>query len=265
MIIDFHTHFYPDDVAPKAIKAMSEASGYTLYGDGSYHSLLRFMEEDGISMAVNLPVATKPEQVVSINRRMLEWNQKQSRVHCFATYHPDFPSVGNMEEELSFLAQHGMRGIKIHPEYQRFYPDDPRLASFYEACARYNFLLLIHAGSDVAFSETHATPKRLREVLKVRGLRVVLAHMGGYKQWEEVANHLVGLPSLYLDTSFCLDLPNPLFKEMILAHEPYRVLFGSDFPWVRPAQMVEKIRSLDLGRANEELIFSKNALWLLDI
>ncbi|MFN4217118.1 MAG: amidohydrolase family protein, partial [Brevinematales bacterium] len=135
MIIDFHTHFYPDELAPKAMKVMSEASGHTLYGDGTYASLVRFMDEDGVSLAVNLPVATKPEQVVSINRRMVEWNQKQSRVHCFATYHPDFPSVGDMEEELAFLAKHGIRGIKIHPEYQSFYPDDARLVSFYEACA----------------------------------------------------------------------------------------------------------------------------------
>jgi len=124
---------------------------------------------------------------------------------------------------------------------------------------------LIHAGSDVAFTETHATPARLKEVMKVKGLKVILAHMGGYRQWDDVVKYLVGLPSLYLDTSFCLDLPNALFKEMIFAHEPYRILFGSDFPWVRPRQMIDKIRQLDLGKANEEMIFSGNARWLLDI
>lgn len=265
MVVDFHVHFYPEEVAPRAMKLMSESSGYTLYGDGTYGSLLRFMEEDGIDMAVNLPVATKADQVISINRRMVEWNKKQTRVHCFGTYHPEFSSLGNLEEEMAFLASHGIRGIKIHPEYQHFYPDDPKMTRFYELCVKYNMLLLIHAGSDVAFKETHATPSRLREVLKVNGLRVVLAHMGGFRQWEDVANHLIGFPSLYLDTSYCVELPNTLFKEMILAHEPYRILFGSDFPWVRPTQMKEKILSLDLGKMNEEMIFYKNALWLLDI
>jgi len=265
MIVDFHTHFYPDEVAPRAIKTMSQSSGHALFGEGTYDSLVRFMDEDGVSLAVNLPVATRPEQVISINRRMIEYNRTQSRVHCFATYHPDFPSVGNLEEELAFLAEQGIRGIKIHPEYQHFYPDDPAMTSFYELCARYHFLLVIHAGRDIAFRETHATPRRLREVVKVKGLRVVLAHMGGFRLWEEVMDHLIGLPSLYLDTSFCGELPPALFKEMILAHEPYRILFGSDFPWMRPADMARKIRSLDLGKQNEELIFAKNALWLLDI
>ncbi|URA09352.1 amidohydrolase family protein [Thermospira aquatica] len=265
MIIDFHTHFYPEKIAPKAMEAMRNASGWKLYGDGTYQSLVQFMEEDGVSLSVNLPVATKPEQVISINRQMVEWNKKQTKVVCFGTYHPDFVRLGNPEEEIAFLASQGIRGIKLHPEYQDFYPDDPRMTEFYELCAKYHLLLLMHAGSDVAFSTTHGTPKRFREVLKVRGIRLILAHMGGYRQWEEVAQELVGASSLYLDTSFSLDLPNTLFKEIILAHEPYKVLFGSDFPWTRAGEMAAKIRSLDLGKTNEELIFSKNALWLLDI
>lgn len=266
MLIDFHLHFYPDSLAEKALRQISKETGVTPQGKGTATDLQDMMEKYRIDFAVNLPIALQPEQVRSINRKMLENNKKFPRIHSFGTMHPRYPELGSVDEELAFLAGHGVRGIKMHPEYQEFYPDDPDMVLIYEACLRHGLILLLHCGKDLAFKKVHATPQRLGQVALFSGeLKVILAHMGGYGMWDEVTRYIMGLHEVYLDTAFCQEMEDWQMKEIIFGHGPYKILFGSDYPWQHPGVLVEKIKSLDLGAITENMIFFDNAKRLLNL
>jgi uncharacterized protein len=264
-IIDFHTHFFPDNIADKAVANLSQTAGISYFGNGTSQALQDHMEQDGITLSINQPVATKVEQVVSINRQMVEFNKISKKVISFGTLHPDFSKIGDVKEEISFLAANSIKGIKLHPEYQEFYPDDPRMTDIYQECRNYGLLILSHAGKDLSFKEIHGTPKRFAEVAKIKSVKIVLAHLGGYQLWEDVENYLVGLSGVYFDTAYTEEMELWQMKEIIMGHGGYKVLFGSDFPWQKPANVIKKIKSLDLGKNTEDMIFYKNAKWLLDM
>jgi len=251
MIIDFHVHFFPDSLAGKALEKLSLMSGIKPYGDGTYDSLASFMHDAGVELAVNQPVATSPEQVISINRKMIEINKKREGVVSFGAMHPDFMKNHSVADEISFIASNGIKGIKLHSEYQEFYPDDDKLTPIYESCADNGLMVLFHSGRDIGFTSLHATPERLFQVSMVRGLIIVLAHMGGYRLWNEVEKLLIGKKNIYFDTAFTVEMKDAQMKEIITSHGAGNVLFGSDFPWESPVPVMKKIRSLGLGGESE--------------
>ncbi len=264
MVFDFHVHFFPDNVAEKALSSLSEIGGVKPYGSGTFDSLVSYMKEDHIDYVLNQPVATKPDQVISINRQMININKKSSGVLSFGSMHPDFGRISDPAEELSFISQNGLKGIKLHSEYQDFYPDDDKLTPIYEACAKYNIIVLFHSGRDLGFTSVHATPDRLRQVARVPGIKLVLAHMGAYQLWNDVEKYLVGINNIYFDTAFTVEMDNSRMKELIKGQGFDKVLYASDFPWERQSLVYDKIKSLNLPSEAEELIFYKNAFNLLN-
>jgi uncharacterized protein len=263
-VIDVHTHFFPDAIAADTVRHLESISGVKAYGDGTLASLRKFMKEDSVAISINAPVATKPEQVVSINRKMIEHNsQPENRdVICFGAMHPMFGREGNFAEEIEFIAKSGIKGIKMHPEYQQFYPDDGKLKPLYEACVKYGIIILFHSGEDFAFEDYHSTPKRFVETAKIRGLKLILAHMGAYRMWDEVYKQLVG-KDVYFDTAYCDEMEPGVFKGLIKEHGPDKILFGTDFPWERAAVIIKKIDENVESADDREKIFHLNAEKLL--
>ncbi len=265
MVIDFHVHFFPDKVAVKALDNLSRMSGVTPYGEGTFNSLADFMKKEGVDLAVNQPVATSPEQVIPINRKMIDIVNMNNGITSFGSMHPEFILSHDAGEELSYIASKGIKGIKLHCEYQNFYPDDDKLTPIYEACSRYGLMILFHSGRDIGFTSLHATPDRLLEVSRVRGLKLVLAHLGGYRLWDEVEKRLVGVSNVFLDTAFTVEMDNERMKSIIEGHGYDKIVFGSDFPWESPDKVREKIKSLGMGQDIEKMIFGGNAAKLLNI
>jgi len=264
-IIDVHTHFFPDEIGPKTIEHLKGHANEEIasYGDGTLRSLKEYMKRDGVSISINSPVATKSAQVININRRMIEHNKNAGSVICFGAMHPDFGDIGNVGEELEFIAKAGIKGIKLHPEYQQFYPDDPKHFKIYDACRKNNLIILFHAGFDLAFPDTHSTPQRMAEVAKITGLRSIFAHMGGYRMWDDVMKYIAGR-DVYFDTAYCAEMDDELFKTMVVKHGPEKVLFGTDFPWENAANINAKLEKLLHGDI-QEMIYHKNAEKLLEI
>lgn len=266
-IIDFHTHFFPDKIADETVRALEKSSGIKAYGNGKYSSLLSNMEKDGIYMSLNMPVATKPDQVRPINRKMVEFNKKNGRVINFGSMHPFFNSVGQADEEISFLAENGIRGIKMHPEYQQFFPDDGKMKSIYEACIKHGLIILFHSGADAAydFESTHGTPRRMAEVVGAfKGLKIVLAHLGGFRMWDGVYKYLAG-KDVYFDTAVLGEPDDGVFKGIIKEHGAEKVVFGSDYPWGSPGETRRKTERVFEGEEERKKIFYKNAESLLEV
>lgn len=265
MVIDFHTHYFPDTVAEKAIEKLSEMGSVKPFGKGTLSSLIEYMKQDQVDFSINQPVATKESQVIEINRKMIETNKKQKKVICFGSMHPEFHKVGSVKEELEYIAAHGIKGIKLHPEYQTFYPDDPSMAVVYETCAHLGLIITFHSGKDIAFPTVHATPRRLAEVAKVKSLKLVLGHLGGYQMWNDVEQYIMGINDIYLDTAFTLEMENWQMKEIIFGHGTYNILLGSDFPWQRASDTIAKIKELGMGNLVEAQICGLNAKNLLNL
>ena len=261
MIIDFHTHFFPDTIAAESVEHLARASGIGYFGDGTMHSLLSFMREDGVALSVNLPVATRPEQVHGINRKMIAINAMNSGVICSGAMHPAYEKF---DEELAFLRANGIKGIKLHSEYQEFRPEDTALRPLFESCARNGIMVLFHSGADLGYPDVHCTPRGISELVEIEGLTIILAHMGGYRMWDEVEKYLMG-KNMYLDLAYCNEMDNDQLKRMIMRHGSDKILFATDFPWERARVMKQKLDALQLDAEDRDNILFKSASRLLRI
>jgi predicted TIM-barrel fold metal-dependent hydrolase len=259
MLTDFHTHIWPDALAPVAMSALSAEGGIDGYYDGTVAGLRSSMRAAGIGRSVVQPVATKPGQVRDIN----DWaaTLASDDVVPFGAMHPD---LADPVAELERMVSLGLRGFKMHPEYQSFSPDEPRLASLFDAAAELGLILFSHAGADIGPQTVNGTPEVFARLLdRYPKLTVVLAHMGGFQQWHDVPAHIAGR-DVYLDTAYTLGhLADEEFVALVRAHGAERVLFGSDGPWTDPAGEIAHLRSMPFSDAELEAILGGTAARLL--
>lgn len=263
MTIDFHTHAFVDALAPRAIASLSAAGGgLEPHSDGTANGLLRSMDECSVDHAVLLNIATKPKQQTRINDWAAEMNH--GRITAFGSIHPDAPDVF---DELDRIKALGLSGVKLHPEYQGFEADEPRMLPIYRKIASLSLITVFHAGQDIGFMPpAKASPQKMVRALSAfDGAPVVAAHFGGYVMWDDVLETLCTLP-IYFDTSFCFGrIQRPLAQAIVEKHTPDRILFGTDLPWSDAAAERRLIDALDLSDEDREKILWKNAAALLHL
>lgn len=276
MIIDFHTHVFPDEVASDAISKMEEEAaangGYPVKAKlaGTAKALEDKARENGIDWSIVLPVATSPRQAESINLFAARANENSVRTGLFSlgAIHPDNE---NYKEILRGLKAREIKGIKLHPDYQGVYVDDMRYLRIMDFAADLDLVIVVHAGTDIGKpQEAHSTVDRLCTVDDVLAYpKLVLAHMGGYDRWEEVEQKLLGR-NIYLDTAMCFEEEIPhmsveQFRRFVDKHGFKRILFGTDSPWADQGRSVEMIKSAGLLKEQEAAILGGNALQLLGL
>ncbi len=277
MVIDFHTHIYPDKIAARTIEALKHAAKEVeAFTDGTLNGLLQSMDAAGIDRSVILPVATRKGQFDTINQFAWELNQRQNRVISFGGIHPDDE---NPEEKLQKLKEQGFRGIKIHPDYTGTFIDDERYVRIISVCARLGLLVVTHAGVDPAFDVIHCPPEKGRAVVdrvsRETGVTepfLVFAHLGGMFVHRDVEKYLLG-SNCYLDIScsfkslmrFC-ETDDDDVVSVIRRHGAEKMLFGTDCPWNDQKQTLEHFRELKgISAEEKELILHQNAGRLLKI
>jgi len=256
-----HTHVFPDQLAATAVAAVCRACAIAPCFDGTLRGLHSFMRHADIARSVVQPVASKASQVRSIN----DWVAAlaDDSIIPFGAMHPDLPDPVTEMEHLVAL---GIPGFKLHPEYQAFSPDEERLDPLYVAAAKYGLIVYFHAGEDIALPDVRSTPQAFARLLdRHPDLTVVLAHMGGWRQWDEVLRDLAGR-DVYLDRSFTLPyLDEERFKELVAAHGVEKVLFGSDGPWGDLSRDVAQLRAMPFSRDALDAILWRNAASLLGL
>jgi predicted TIM-barrel fold metal-dependent hydrolase len=260
-VVDIHTHAFTDSLAPRAVVQLAEQSGLKNWHDGTVSGLAAAAEAAGIDVCVVQPVATKPTQVCTINDWALASGTE--RIRFFGSMHPDFEDPA---EEIARIARLGLRGIKLHTEYQAFKPDEERMAPIYEACIENGMYVLFHAGADEFLPTLYGRCDRFVRMLeRWPAMRTILAHMGGYQQWKMVLCDIVGR-DCWLDTSYALGyMPQEDFLEMVAQHGYERVLFGSDSPWDDMGRQLHRLRDLPLPVEQIEAIAGGNAAGLLGL
>ena len=293
MIIDFHTHTFPADVAGKAVRGLRAASHTRPFSDGTAESLRAEAERAGIGLSVILPAATSAQQVVHINDAAIRRNEAEaaredgegSRLLSFGCMHP---GSGNCREELARIAAAGLSGIKIHPYFSRTDLDDIRYLRILDRAAELGLIVVTHAGYDIGFPDEHfCTVQMLRSVMRAIGaFPLVAAHMGGWQEWEQVPE-LLADTGIYLDTSFSTGQVVPdegqeaywedggpaawsgelldaeMFAALVRAFPEGHVLFGTDSPWSDAEKEIAFIRKTDLPERTKEDILGGAAKRLL--
>lgn len=280
-IIDIHTHTFPEKIASRALAQLKAKSHTEAFTDGTVKTLAFSMEEAGISCSVVQPVATNPAQVVRVNDASFRLNDSGTGIISFGCMHPDYEG---WSEELVRIRDEGVKGIKLHPVYQGVPADDERYVRILRRCGELGLAVMIHAGWDIGFpGNDYALPERIFRALKNAGeVRVILAHMGGWKSWREALERFAG-GDVYIDTAFslgefvpngdgyyssheeCRMLGSEQFVKMVRSFGADRVMFGSDSPWSSQAVSVKDIEALPLTEEEKEKIFYGNAANLLGL
>lgn len=265
MVIDFHTHIFPDAMAEKTISGLAHRSKMTPYTDGTLAGLQHSMEEAGVDYSVVLPVVTNPSHFKSVNRFAGEVNGRKGII-SFGGIHPDSTDY---KEELKEIQRMGLKGIKLHPDYQNVYFDDIRYVRIVEYAAELGLYSVVHAGVDIGYpNPVHCTPKHVENLMKEIGeekLPLILAHTGGWKLWDEVEGLLAGR-DIFFDISFSLGvIEDDQFMRIVKNHGPEKILFGTDSPWSGAKETIDYLKKLPLTEEEQQLILYKNACVLLGI
>ncbi len=269
MLIDFHTHIFPDKIASATIDALAKRSNGTPWTDGTVEGLVKVMERANVDICVTLPVLTKPTQFESVTRFILDvnerFNDKPRKIISFGGIHPECEDI---DGKMKFLKCHGVKGVKIHPDYQNTFIDNDGYLKILECAKEYDMIVVTHAGVDDGYigEPVKCPPQLVKKVIdKVKHPKFVLGHYGGHSQWQEVYDILAG-EDVYFDTAFTLhDIDEKLFKKILEKHGSDKILFATDCPW-QDIEVYEKIiKSYNLNKEIEDKITHKNALKLLGL
>lgn len=259
-IIDCHTHIYPDAIAAKA--AASIRDFYDLGEeaiDGTVSQLLQRGEKAGISRYVVLPVGMRPDHVRSVNSFILDRVQQEPRFIGFGTVHA---AMEDIADEGQWILDHGLKGVKMHPDFQKFNIDDPRLFPLYEQMQG-KLPVMFHVG-DPRYDYSH--PSRVKRLLELfPNLQVIAAHLGGYGLFETAYELLKDTTCIMDVSSSLMFMPEGVAERYINGYGAERLLFGSDFPLWDPESEVRRFLQLQLTPQQFEQIANKTAKALFQI
>lgn len=277
MIVDFHTHTFPERIAAAALGKLQQASHSVAFTDATMTGLRASMKGAGIDWSVVLPVATNPTKVGSMNDLSVQLTGQDGLVY-FGCVHPDMEGA---EQELERIAGLGLKGIKLHPVYQGVDIDDSRFVRILAKAGELGLVVVMHAGDDIGFpGEVRCSPEMTRRALQQAGpVKLICAHMGGWRNWERVADCLADTSAL-IDTAFSLGSITPLeagyyapeqlrmlneedFCRLVRAFGSQRVVFGTDSPWADQAASLKQFQALPLTDEEKEDILGGNARRLL--
>ncbi|MBQ3285968.1 MAG: amidohydrolase [Ruminococcus sp.] len=276
MIIDFHTHVYPDKIAQRTVNALQKFVDGTPYTDGTVDGLLHSMKEAGVGKCVILPVTTRSGQFESITKFAKHINDTYDNLISFGGIHPDDEDI---PAKIRFLKDSGFKGIKIHPDYTETFIDDERYIRMIAEAKQAGLSVITHAGKDPAYDIIHCPPDRginmLRKVNElVPGTKtfLIFAHLGGSLDIKEAEKYLVG-QNCYIDISCSFNDIGTLSKttdddivRVIKNHGADKILFATDSPWNGQKEYVKRFKTLKgLSDTEKEMILGKNAERILNL
>lgn len=267
MIIDFHTHCFPDALAPRAMGQLTQTAAcmhITPSTDGTAAGLLHNMEISGIHTSVVCNIATNERQMHKVNDFAISLKaQYPHRLIPLGSLHPH---AEGLSDEMARLISAGITGIKLHPDYVSIDFDHPDFDPILTLAEENHVFVITHAGFDpLSPQHFHCTPAMVRRVLdRHPALKLVVAHMGGISCEEETISLLCG-QDVYLDTSLLTHRPDraELLHEILTAHRPDRLLFATDTPWTKATDELQALSKAPLSAKKQAQILSENALSLL--
>ena len=260
-IIDAHCHIYPDKIAEKASQSTGNFYNIPMRLDGKISTLSEYGKRAGINHFIVQSVATTPMQVSSINNFIASSvAQSNGNFTGLGTLHPDSRDIKADVDEIINL---GLKGVKLHPDIQKFKIDDYRMLKIYELCEG-KLPILMHTGDH---RYDFSNPNRMMPILDIyKDLVVIGAHFGGWSIWDEASKKLCKYKNFYVDCSSSLYAMSPeKAKELIMLYGAKRVLFGTDYPMWEPEEELERFMKIDLNEKQREDILYNNAAKMFNI
>ena len=267
MIIDFHTHIFPEKIAQAAMETLSQNSPTPPASDGTYCGLVECLQNAGCDVAINLPILTSPRQFESVTKFAINLNEgfNGRGIYSFGSIHPDSE---NVKEKLKILVDSGIRGIKIHPEYQNCDFDDDRYYNILKIAKEYDLICVTHTGYDFAYEGKTmrcGADHIVKQVKRLGGYsKLVLAHLGNNMYYGDAFDKIAGL-DVYLDTSYVLPtIDKEMFLSIVNKHGKEKILFASDSPWRNIKEQIDLINNYVPDSDVRNMIFFENARKLLN-
>lgn len=259
-LIDIHTHVYPDPIAQKATDSIRDFYNIGGAGMNGTVSMLRSRgKEAGIDRFVILPVAVHPDRTRHINDFILQQTALYEEFIGFGTVHAE---MENIAEEAQYIMDSGLRGVKMHPDTQRFAIDDPRLFPMYETISG-RIPVILHMGDH---RYDYSQPARLRHVLELfPKLDAIAAHFGGYGMHEDAYRQLKDKNCIFDISSSMMFMPEGDAEKYIRSYGTERMAYGTDYPLWDPVQEVRRFLQLNLTDAEKEQIAHKTVERFLGI
>lgn len=265
MLIDFHTHVFPDKLYERAINSLLSAIGdVDTYSDGSLNGLKNSMKENRVDISVVLNIATNEKQQKNVNDFAKEINNEKD-IFSFGSVYPDSKDAFYY---LEMIKDMGLKGIKLHSEYQNFKIDDEKYKPLYKKISSLGLITVFHAGFDYGYPPPYkAMPKNMAKAASWFDTPIVCAHWGGLNTAPDTLKYLCGMgENIYIDTSFGFGGLPKAYAEMIIDKLGVdKVLFGTDNPWHSSNLEMRFLNSLSLSKSDMDKITHQNAMKLLGI
>jgi len=261
VILDAHTHIFPDALVDRAMEALHEAYQAEPVRRPTVSGLLAEMAESGVSRSVIAPVSTKASQVPGINDWII--SLRGPRVIPFCTLHPH---CEGLEEQVERVIAAGIRGVKLQPFFQGYDFEDPRAREMFEMISG-RLVVLMHGGQEiVTIPHVIPAPEPLARLKRdFPKLQLIVAHLGGYDMWDEVEEHLVG-EDVYFDLSYTFNhAPDDLIRRIGECHGWEKIIFGSDFPWQSQREALAGLMRLKLPQKTLTGVLAGNLKGLLGL
>ena len=252
-IIDVHNHIYPEKIVERATDAIGDFYDINMRHLGTGNELSEAMKNAGIEKSVVCSAATVPQQVSIINNFIAAECEKHPEFIGFGTLHPD---IEDCEAEIDRMKEMNLFGVKLHPDFQKFYIDDPNALPMFKAIRDKDMWLIVHLGDD---RYEYSQPERMAKVLdEVPGLKLIGAHFGGYRRWESALS--VYKPgTLYFDISSSLHF---MSKELVYKFfDRFGIesfFWGTDFPMWDHKEELEMLFDLGLSKEQNQMILYDN-------
>ena len=261
-IFDIHVHVFPRNLAQRAADNIGAFyDGIYMHGDGTLERAVEMMDAAGITAFAAHAVALTPHSIDHINNFILSAKETVGdRLIPFAAIHPD---AEDLQVTVDTIVAQGFRGIKIHPDMQKFVVDDPSVAPMMEAIAG-RLPLLIHCGDN---RYDYDGPQRIIKLhANFPKLQIICAHFGGWGEWDRALELLPGQEGLLFDTSSSLyKWPAEKATEAVHRFGVENMLYGTDYPMWEPAGELERFMRMRLTDREREDILWNNAARLFGL
>ena len=253
-VINAHCHIYPEKIASKAVKGIRDFYDLDMSLNGKVDNLIEDGNKVGVVHYLVHSVATTPKQVRSINEFI-------SSVTGFGTLHPDSDDI---EGDFEHLIDLGLKGVKLHPDFQQFALNEDKAFKLGEVINEDNVPVLIHCGD---YRYNYSNPEQLKPFLeKFPDMLVIGAHFAGWSVWAEATEKLAGTPNLYVDLSSSLyELSPQDAKKFIYKYGVDKVLWGTDYPMWEAESEMELFHKIGLTPEEENMILYENSAKILGI
>lgn len=275
LVIDIHTHptfFEPVCSDSAVLETRQQLMGLYKAGPAALQHIYHQMDYAGINRIALLPLDLTTQKgctLVSNAEVKTLVDHAPDRFIGFASVDPYRPdAIEQLEMAFENL---GLRGLKLHPSRQKFFPSDPLLFPLYDVCLRYNKPIIFHAGISLEpDTPAHfAQPYAFEQVaIRYPRLRMCLAHFGW--PWVlETASLLLKYPNLYTDTGLLYfdsasEFYEQVFHKTLGSHWidrslRHQVMFGSNNPRFEQIRMIAALRQIGWRESTLDLVLGANA------